>query len=233
MPDAHVEPLSSWPQTRVFKTPDGLLAFRVAPNVLTPLRARLADQIGEALWWVAMLWMVYAFLSAPEFKAPHGPDISITTLLAVGAFILRGEWLLAALARLALRRRTEIEMTVDAISVRSGLLWRRYARLLEHRFTLEVHDHAEQERRDYDKKVHRATTTKVPPFVPYYGDSLHVVLRYAGQRADLLTVYGPKQADAIRARLELCDRLLNDAIKMSGGISQKPGDDWTDAPGGL
>lgn len=226
-------PLSGRPSTTERKGRDGLPVFRIAPRELTPLRARLADQIGEGLWWVAILWMAYAFVNDPDMAVVNGPDLSVGTVLAAGAFFLAGERVLKWLARIALRGSIELVMTADTIKVRQGLLWKRYDRLLEHRFTLQVHDRAEQERRDYDAKVQRAAHSRVPPFVPYYGDSFHVILAYAGQRVDLASVYGQKQAAAIVARLQLCDRLLFEAIKMSGGISQKPGDDWTDAPGGL
>ena len=60
-----------------------------------------------------------------------------------------------------------------------------------------------------------------------------MILIYAGQRVDLLSVFGAKEAAAIVTRLQYCDRLLNEAIAMSGGISKRPEDDWAEAPGGM
>ena len=66
----------------------------------------------------------------------------------------------------------------------------------------------------------------------YYGDSLHVVLVYAGHRQDLLTVYGQSEANAIVARLQYCDRCLDKALSM-GGMAKDAADEWNDAPGGI
>ena len=152
----------------------------------------------------------------------------------LGLFFLAGCGLIRGSVRAALRTKTQILMTTTTIRVRRWLVWRDYNRLYEHRFALHVHDHAEEEGRDLDYEARQASVKgNVIRQTPYYSASFHVVLVYAGHRADLLTVYGQKEAAAIVARLQYCDRSLNEAIAMSGGISKRPEDDWNQTPGGL
>lgn len=101
--------------------------------------------------------------------------------------------------------------------------WRHYSRLLEHRFALQIHDRADEEVRDYDYTAREeAAKGNLIKQQPYYGQSFHVVLVYAGRRADLLTVFGQKDAVAIVARLQYCDRRINQAINMAGGVNHAP-----------
>lgn len=64
-------------------------------------------------------------------------------------------------------------------------------------------------------------------------ESLHLVLVYAGNRVDQATIYGRSEAAAIVARLQYCDRCLDKALAIGGGIPNRPEDEWNDAPGGL
>lgn len=219
-------PLSGRPRTVETKGRDGKPQFRIVARELTPFRARMADGISTALTVVLLIGCILAFFNAAK------AGLSEAVMLA-GVFLV-GERVLRATLRAALRGRCEIVMTTDTIKVRGWFVWRSYNRLLEHRFALHVHDHAEEENRDLDYAARQASSKgHVIRQTPYYMASFHVVLVYAGQRADLLTVYGQKEAAAIVARLQYCDRLLNEAIAMSGGISKRPEDDWTAAPGGI
>lgn len=219
-------PLAGNPPTTETTGVDGHPEFWIAPRELTPLRARVADHIAQALGVVLFLYCIIVFLDT------RGAGLYEALLLA-GLF-LAGARALLWVTRKALRRRTEIVMTVDTIKVRRWLLWKDYARHLEHRFALLMHDKAEEEQRDLNHKARVAGARGVIlKQTPYYALSFHVVLLYAGQRIDLLTVYGQKEAAAIVARLQYCDRALNEAIAMSGGISSRPEDDWNQSPGGI
>jgi hypothetical protein len=90
------------------------------------------------------------------------------------------------------------------------------------------------EQREND--VARATASldrKEPNLSFYFADSFHVVLEQAGQRRDLLEVFGPVPAEAVLSRLQYIDRILDAAIKMGGGVPNRPEDDWDDAPGDM
>ncbi|KWT91735.1 MULTISPECIES: hypothetical protein [unclassified Variovorax] len=226
MSDTHIKPLSAWPQTAEFKTPDGLSAFRVSPDVLTPERARAADTCADILRLALFVGCGYGFL---------------TFYSAASALIHAGAWLGVVLAGNALVRRnvarlfratTEIEMTTEKVGVRRGKCWVWFPRRIEHRFAHKVHDRARWEERENDVERQAASMDRqVARMSYYYADSFHVALELAGHRYDLLTVYGPQEAAAVLARLQYLDRLLDAAIKIGSGVPEQPGDEWHDAPG--
>ena len=65
----------------------------------------------------------------------------------------------------------------------------------------------------------------------YYGDSFHVVFEYLGQRNDIATVYGHKDASAIVNRLKACDKRLNQLAGMGDEAALDPDDQWNKGPG--
>lgn len=124
---------------------------------------------------------------------------------------------------------------MGSIRIKRLFVWRSYDRSLEHRFSLLQHDDTENERRRHDLAVRKASAEgQVVQKTVYYGDSYHVVLSYAGHRVDLLTVYGLPQAAAVVARLQYCDRLLDQEAKRgNGGEAPHAREEWHSAPGGL
>jgi hypothetical protein len=224
------DPLDGKPSTAEAIGADGLPLFRIRPLVLTPLRAKIAD----ACAWVMMAALAVGCIGLFFTHRSHGFESAVVLFAA-----LLGAWLAAwplvtCGLRLAFRRRTEIEMTTDGIAVRTWRGWQRYSRLLEHRFAHVLHDLAAQEYRENDFKGRKAAASgRVIHLTPYYGESFHVVLLYAGHRVDLLTVFGQKDMAAIIARLQYCDRRLNEALAMGGGIPRRPADEWHEAPGGI
>ena len=219
-------PLYGKPRTLLRRLRDGTPRYIVIPHVLTPERAKLADWLASMLGTALLLTVIAAFVFSREKTWPYA-----LTLLAL---FLIGRALIRAILPMLLRARTEIEMTTEQIKVRRWLWWTRYDRLIEHRFALQWHDRADDEsrRQDYERR-REGQNGRVPRQTPYYNCSLHVVLIYAGQRVDLLTVYGQKEAAAIVARLQYCDRALNAALSMNGGNRQRPEDEWADVPGGM
>lgn len=194
MPPAFKDPLEGKPSTAEGIGADVRPLFRIWPLVLTPLRAKMAD----ACAWVTMAALAVGCVGL-FFTYWSRSFESATVLFAA----LLGAWLAAwplvsCSMRLAFRRRTEIEMTTDSIAVRTWRGWQRYSRLLEHRFAHVLHDWAAQEYRENDYRGRKAAASgRVIQLTPYYGESFHVVLLYAGHRVDLLTVFGQKDMAAI------------------------------------
>lgn len=219
-------PLEGYPQTDETTGMDGLPSFRITPRTLTPFRAKVAHGI-------ASLISVGLFIAAAHYLwtvAGIGlPQIAVAVVL-----ITVVSHLLPRVCESGFRHPREIKMTAEAISVRSARGWRHYSRLLEHRFALYPHDRTawEQRNNDYEMRQAAASGHVVSPGV-YYGESLHLVLVYAGHREDLLTIYGQREAAAIVARLQYCDRCLDKALAMGGGIPKRPEDEWNDSPGGM
>lgn len=226
MPYRLETPLAGLPRTVESRDKAGNPVFTIRPWELTPARAKAADDARGCLGLALLLTWVYGLYLGWKGPWEH---------LAVSAAVLFGMHLaLCQLIRACLHATATIEMSTDAICVRRWYGWKRYDRNVEHRFALLIHDRAEAERQNQDYDIRSAASNgRVMRKTAYYGESFHVVLVYAGHRIDLLTVYGQKPAAAIIARLQFCDRRLNEAVKMGGGINSKPEDEWNEGPGGL
>ncbi|MGX1018154.1 hypothetical protein AB7M33_000830 [Pseudomonas sp. Y3 TE3536] len=220
-------PLEGRPSTLQSTDEDGRLMFRVIPRELTPFRAKLADGISSAL---GLGLLAASVVSLPDWRHP---DLSVLVTAFASACI--GGWALHLVARRSFRATTRIELNLDSIRVRRVLGWERFDRRLEHRFALLPHDHTERERRSNELDTHEAAARgQVVQMPVYYGESFHVVLVYGGHRVDLLTVFGRQQAAAVVARLQYCDRLLEqEAKRLGAGDNPHVDADWHHSPGGL
>jgi hypothetical protein len=226
MADKVIEPLSAWPETEAFKTPDGLPAFKVTPCVLTPFRARVADGCVDLTKVVLGLGCAVGFfLTYDEQQWLMQAAIWLAILVAGNAAAFR------LLPRL-FRKRFEIVMTTTRVGVKLWGRWRWIDRETEHRYVLHLHDRTLYEQRQLDVARQVASLDrKVHAPRVYFGDSRHLVMEVAGHRIDLLTVFGPVDAAAILARLLYLDRELDAAISRGKGVRQRAEDDWDEAPG--
>jgi len=229
MHETIIEPLSGWPQARAVPTEDGLPAYAITFAVLTPLRARMLDGcVDAAPVLLPALWLLVAY-SLGLLASPTAA-LGVTTFLVIAVPLLFAR---RALLPVFLRPH-EIVMTTDTVSIRRGKGWSTYPRQVEHRFALKRHDFALWEQRENDaERAAASIDRKEPKPAFYFADSFHVVLEQAGQRRDLLEVFGPVQAEAILSRLQYLDRVLDAAINMGGGVPNRPEDDWDDAPGDM
>lgn len=220
------DPLRGNPRTKLKRDRKKLPRFVIEPEELTPLRAKALDGFKSAAKGLLTVGAVLWVLEKPN---PGGSDIVAAALLAWLYYMGAVFW-----ADVLLRKTTVIRMDTQTICVPGRFGRRRYDRNLEHQFALLLHDKAQEEARELDFKAREAASKgKLLKQKPYYGDSFHVVLVHGGHRRDLLTVYGLKEAAAIVARLQFCDRCLNEAVQMGGGIKQSAADEWNNAPGGL
>ena len=226
MPTHVRNPLAGNPQTFEATGPDGLPSFHIRLKTLTPERARLAHGAAKSASFLFLILSAYTlWITRARVGVPEG----VVALLLV----LAATWLLPRLAEIALCESREIVMTAYTIAVRRGRSWVRYNRLLEHRFALKEHDLMAWERREIEYQVRDASTRgKAANPAVYFGESIHVVLVYAGHRQDLLTVWGRTTASAIVERLQHCDDCLNKALSM-GGAAQTPADEWPEGTGGI
>jgi hypothetical protein len=226
MSETIIKPLSVWPQTVEFTTPDGLPAYRVSPHVLTPGRARVADACADVLQVLIFVGCVHGFMSfysSADMLMHAGAWLAV--FLAVNALVRR------CIAR-PFRATTELVMTTENVGVKRGKRWVWFPRRIEHRFATIAHDRARREERENDVARQAASMQRqVARLSHYYTDSFHVALELAGHRYDLLTVYGPQDAAAVLVRLQYLDRLLDAAIKSGRGVPEQPADEWADAPG--
>ncbi|MFZ3287779.1 MAG: hypothetical protein WA191_13140 [Telluria sp.] len=219
-------PLSGKPYTVKSRDRKDFPKFTIKPHELTPLRAKFVDSVNAVLEIALTIGCIASQIYHPN---PDWESIVGAVLISVITYYVIG-----GLVRWILRRSTKIVMTTDEIRVRRWFGWQHFDRNLEHRFSLLVHDLAkvEQQRHEFETRQASAQGRVIGKTV-YYGESFHIVLIYAGHREDMLSVYGQKESAAIISRLQYCDRCLNEAVSMGGGINNHPEDEWNQAPGGL
>lgn len=219
-------PLSSHPPTTEKTDAAEQPVFTITPSELTPFGAKAADRIS---WILSLGLAVVLIITLLHWRNPALPEFVCAALV-----FLAGRRVLGWTMREAFYMRTVIVMDINTIKVRRGLGWRRYDRNLEHQFALPFHDLSAYEQRCNEFATRKASTSGrviQPPI--YYGDSRHVVMIYAGHRVDLMSVYGPQRAANIVARLQYCDRRLDEAAKKGGsGFNPHANDDWHESPGG-
>lgn len=217
-------PFAGKPATRQVVDRNGAPAFDVQPRVLTPVRAMAAS-------WLTGLGVVagLGYGLAGVASAPN-PDSGMLTAAfvvpVIGGFVLYGA------LRSLLRKRVRLVFTLERFSVKTLFGWKHYDRLLPHRFALLQHDwtQAEQEQKQFQAAQEQRQGKLIKQRL-WYGKSFHVSFDYVGQRNDVLTVYGPKEAMAIVTRLNACDNVLDALVRRGQGTPLTPADEWGDQPG--
>lgn len=206
-------PLDGAPRTIETRDKDGKPVFYIKARALTPFRAKVADWMIAAASFAVVSVCAVEFMTAPSW-------LFLAVMVALG-FACIG--LLRLVIRFTLARTTRLRLGLDEVAVRRLLFWRRYDRNVPHVFRLQQHDATADEelKVNYEIEIARQERKVIKPTF-YYARSAHVVFDYAGQRIDLLSVYGPKDANAIVARLQFVDALLDRAQGRSGGYRSDP-----------
>ncbi|MGC3983107.1 MAG: hypothetical protein QM808_17780 [Steroidobacteraceae bacterium] len=212
-------PLSGNPRTIEKIDKAGLPEFHIIASELTPERAILASQVSlVAGWSIAAATAYYLYQRS-------GLDLeqAASTMLVSGA----AYWAFRTLVADFLRRTTKIVMTTEAVKVRRWVTWKSYRRSVPHQFLLAQHDKTQDEQIEHEYRKRKDGLSRSVSRCPvYFGNSFHVVLLYAGQRIDLLDVYGPRPAAAIVARLQYCDDALDFAIGKGHRTGRDGFRDW-------
>lgn len=199
-------------------------AYRIRFKALTPLRGKIAEALGFAIA-ITGGYGLYDVLTAR-------PDISTDISIASAAGFLFTYPLWQALARWALVRTTRLTLTLDRIRVRRWFRWDEYDRTLPHSFALLRHDKTRQEERDNEFRVRLAQAEgEVIQPREWYGRSLHLALDYVGHRIDIAEIYGARKAQAVLARLNAVDALLDRQLHHTAGLALASADDWGPEPG--
>lgn len=223
--DRVVFPFAGEPATTQF-TEDGQPGFKVTAKFLTPGRRRLADLLGLGV----CLSICAAAITAMSPEASDQPFWA-WPLATVAPLFFRRQ--VSDLFATTLRTTTRIVFTKKRIRVRRGLRRQSFDRALPHRFLMLAHDRALDERERHEFAARIAQQGQLVRKKKYYGDSYHIVLEYLGQRNDLLTVYGRKEALAILARLKAVDEAVDRHAATGAQTLFTPRDEWAEQPGGI
>jgi hypothetical protein len=215
-------PFDGKPRTLEETDENGNLCFRVTPRVLTPLRARIADNLGETTAAAGVLLIGLYILD-------H--NLPPTALLFAGA-IWFAHPLCEKLWREVLKRPVEILVTADEFRFRRWMRWIVIDRDLQHRFALVLHDLARQERDRHELEAAKAQKRgKIVQPRRYYQDSYHLCYELLGQRNDITEICGRPDAQAVLARLRAIDEVITARARRGNGTAIRPGDQWVEQPG--
>jgi len=219
-----VSPFNGKPATEKVTEADGTSYFRIRPCELTPVRAKISDMAGSmtALGLnVAGIYQFEVFVGDPHW---------LWGLALVGPWLAHP--LIWRLYRVLLRKETEIVITPEEFRFRTWKGWQTYDRQLPHKFALIPHDKARAEKEAHDLETRREQARgQFVSKTRYYGESYHLSFEYLGQRNDVLTIHGRKEALAVLARLKACDEVMDAEARMGDGIALDPEDQWSDQPG--
>ena len=217
-------PFQGKPLTREVTDENGNLRIEVRAAVLTPLRARIADELALCTA-VAVPTLLILYVTQ------HDPTLP-KLVFAAASFFLRPVFELAW--RQSLRRTVKMVVTEKEFRFRTWAGWRVFDRALNHRFGLILHDKARRERDQHELEEQKAQQTKkVIKKKRYYQDSYHLAFEYVGQRNDIVAIYGRPEAQAVLARMKGVDEVINARAKRSDGAAMRPEDQWVDQPGAI
>ena len=200
--------------------------YIVHARALTPFRAKLADR-GTPLTTIAVFaGTLYGIIVATT---------QVLEVWAAGAALVAGSYPAARyLYRRALARSATFEFTPDTFAVRRLIGWKRFDRRHPHAFSLLPHDKARDEHDAHDLATRKAQLKgSAIQKKRYYGESYHLSFDYLGQRFDLMTIYGHKEALAIQAELAAADQIMDGIARKGLGITLRPDDDWSEQPGDI
>jgi len=223
-PTTNLSPFHGKPDTKQYLGEDGELSFHIYPRELTPLRAKIADTLAP-LSAAAMAWEGFLFVNAIPapadwyyWAAIGGPFLALPLLILSYRFLLKRRW--------------SMVLTPDQFKVLTLCGWQSYDRRLPHKFALLPHDKTQIEKEEIERQLRQGNGHgKTYSQLCYYGDAFHLSYEYLGQRNDIATIFGQKQAIALAARLKAVDEVMDAQAKMGDGTPLSPDDQWDDQPG--
>lgn len=219
------QPFEGEPHTEEVSTVDGTSEFQITVKAFTPLRARLADMADMLIGLYVAFIIVGVILHTQRLDWAN----VIGGLFYFGLYYgarpeLRDSW----------RKTTKLRLDGQHIAIWQDGGWTCFDRKLPHRFGMLQHDYAPMEKLKNEYERQKAVMDRKVLFrKPYYGDSFIVCLEYLGQRHDLLTIYGRKEASAVVARLQACDEIIEARLRQGRGAAIDPADQWGHQPGDI
>lgn len=227
-----ISPLKGRPFTRTKTARDGSPIIVVRPQELTPLRAKVADFLGGASA-LGLLYAAFEHLQALQQALLTTQDVTMG--VAIGGPLLMFP-ILKTIYRWFMCKETRVIFTPTEFRVRRymGFGWRKYDRQIGHKFALIPHDKTQTEQDQHEYARRKAQQSgQVIKKTRYYGESFHLIFEYLGQRHDVMTIYGQKQALRVLSRMKICDEMMDMALGKGDGGALTPQEQWSDQPGGI
>lgn len=210
-------PLAGWPPTEPIEGEDG---YRVRARHFTPEGAGWAEMLTGMVLAVAIIVFIFAALdgafSAEQFFG------TAAALAVVGGVLWAAKY---RLLKPLFGKTARIEVRPDVIRLgqRFGR-YKNYDRQLPHTFDYTIHDMAEWEAEQEAIEQHKAAMQRrSAKAARHFRKSYHIILRYAGQRVDVASVFGKKDAEALLTRLQLLDSMMDAAAgDMAAHVRPEP-----------
>jgi hypothetical protein len=198
--------------------------FHVEPRILTPLRAVILSNASDLAVFAGIGYGLWSAFTA------ENPNVWMFAAAVIIPIAL--ERPIYKTLESFIRKRVRIRLTLGRFSIKRWFGWRNFDRQLPHRFAVLPHDWTQAEQ-DLEELRQQEAQLKRQPTMRYrlYGESFHVSFDYLGQRNDLMTVYGQKEAVAVAMRLKACDDVLDALMQRGHGTPLDPGKEWSDQPG--
>lgn len=208
----------------------GVPTIEVRPVAVDPYWKKVARWVGVAVLIPAVMYLAVDLMNSPGKEADW-----------IGA----GFGLLFALCCVRMLKdsistvKRHVKFTPTAFLVKRGEFpfghhWDVFELNQPVRFTMIPHDHALWEREDNEyRKASASTNGRAIKPDSLYQNSYHVCLEHFGQRHDIITVLGRKEATAILTRLKACLEINKARAGKSGSTATEPSQQWKSMPGGL
>lgn len=218
-------PFKGKPKTRQKIDRKGNLKLTVTIRELTPWRARLRDNASVAGALGVFVANLYAISLQPAATGIHW--IIALTIPFAAYFLLK--LIIGGL----LKKCKRVRFTEDHVMIKRLIGWRRFDRSIS-KFALIKHDRADREAEDHAYEMRKAQMRgKVIRKVRYEGVSQHLCLAYAGQRRDIMAIYGLKLGDRALTRLQACDAVMDAVSNGGGGTPLSVDYEWGETPGDI
>lgn len=220
-------PFEGGPATHAYMDASGLPVIEVTMRGLEPFGMKVG-QVTGGLTFVAS---IAAAIAAGSQPGVDDPGVLGSAIFGGGAFMGGTIYALCAATK------AEVRFTPTAFMLRrDGLLrghWQTFNLAHPHHFTMLPHDKATQEQRALQSKKDAAARHGATANLEViYGDSYHISFNYFGQRNDVITIYGRKEATAIHQRLNACLQIMK-ARAGNGQTATRPQDHWAPTPGDI
>ncbi len=212
--EQNVSIFSGDPHTSFTCDTDGQHAYEVLICELTPEAVKRSQSLA---WLFVFSIFFYCFCSG-------NTALFLLSFFAVGLY---GPIAQQFANKFAVR--TTVVISPNAFKVLRGDVLDVYDRTVRHSFAMLEHDKARDERESHQARIARAQLRKevVRP-QRIYDDSFHISFMYYGQRHDVATVYNKQRADAVLARLQACDAVMDGQLKMGDAPATSPSAQWSD-----
>ncbi len=223
---AKISAFGGFPSTRKSSNEHGDPIIAITARCPTPSRTKVADLLS-------LITTISVTAGALVYLQHQLGAIGAEEAILVAAPLLTYPLFKFSL-RFLLKKKIRIALDLTTFAFKTWRGWQRFDRTLPHGYALLSHDKtkAETRRNEFRTRLAQAEGEIIQP-PEYFGEAVHLCFIHAGQRIDIAAIYGKKTGQALLARLQLCDGVLDAHAGMNSGTHLAPQQSSTPQPGDL